>query len=57
MSELEEFRTRVRDFLATHADRAGTASHDDGDAVSCEVLDRCLDVSRYLLECAGDWLG
>jgi hypothetical protein len=29
----------------------------DGDAVSCEVLDRCLDVSRYLLECAGDWLG
>ena len=22
----------------------------DGDAVSCEVLDRCLDVSRYLLE-------
>ena len=29
----------------------------DGDAVSCEVLDRCLDVSRYLLERAGDWLG
>ena len=29
----------------------------DGDAVSCEVLDRCLDVSRYLLEQAGDWLG
>ena len=29
----------------------------DGDAVSCEVLDRCLEVSRYLLECAGDWLG
>jgi hypothetical protein len=25
--------------------------------VSCEVLDRCLDVSRYLLEQAGDWLG
>ena len=23
----------------------------------CEVLDRCLDVSRYLLECASDWLG
>ena len=29
----------------------------DGDAVSCEVLDRCLDVSRYLLERAADWLG
>ena len=29
----------------------------DGDAVSCEVLDRCLDVSRYLLDQAGDWLG
>jgi hypothetical protein len=29
----------------------------DGDAVSCEVLDRCLDVSRYLLECAEEWLG
>jgi hypothetical protein len=29
----------------------------DGDAVSCEVLDRCLDVSRHLLGCAGDWLG
>jgi hypothetical protein len=29
----------------------------DGDAVSCEVLDRCLDVSRYLLEQATDWLG
>ena len=29
----------------------------DGDAVSCEMLDRCLDVSRFLLECAGDWLG
>jgi hypothetical protein len=28
----------------------------DGDAVSCEVLDRCLDVSRYLLEQATDWL-
>ena len=28
----------------------------DGDAVSCEVLDKCLDVSRYLLEQAGDWL-
>src|SRR5881394_3701666 len=26
----------------------------DGDAVSCEVLDRCLDVSRYLLEQATD---
>ncbi len=33
MSELDDFRTRVREFLATHADRAGTASHDDGDAV------------------------
>ena len=29
----------------------------DGDAVSCEVLDRCLDVSRFLLEQATDWLG
>ena len=29
----------------------------DGDAVSCEVLDRCLEVSRYLLNEAGDWLG
>ena len=28
----------------------------DGDAVSCEVLDRCLDVSRYLLDQAEDWL-
>jgi len=25
--------------------------------VSCEVLDRCLDVSRYLLERAPQWLG
>ncbi len=33
MSELDDFRARVREFLATHADRAGTASHDDGDAV------------------------
>ena len=24
---------------------------------SCEMLDRCLDVSRYLLEQAADWLG
>jgi hypothetical protein len=29
----------------------------DGDAVSCEVLDRCLDVSRFLLERADAWLG
>src|ERR1700674_4788226 len=29
----------------------------DGDAVSCEVLDQCLEVSRYLLDCAADWLG
>jgi hypothetical protein len=28
----------------------------DGDAVTCELLDRCLSVSRYLLEQAGDWL-
>ena len=28
----------------------------EGDAVSCEVLDRCLDVSRYLLEQADGWL-
>jgi len=28
----------------------------NGDAVSCEVLDRCLDVSRYLLEHAPTWL-
>ena len=29
----------------------------DGDAVSCEVLDRCLGVSRYLLTEADGWLG
>ena len=29
----------------------------DSDAVSCEVLDRCLDVSRFLLDQATDWLG
>ena len=28
----------------------------DGDAVSCDVLERCLAVSRYLLEGAPDWL-
>ena len=29
----------------------------DGDEVPCEMLDRCLEVSRYLLDAAGDWLG
>jgi len=29
----------------------------DGDAVPCEMLDRCLDVSRYLLDEAPTWLG
>jgi hypothetical protein len=29
----------------------------DGDAVSCEQLDRCLAVSRYLLTEADGWLG
>ncbi len=29
----------------------------DGDAVSCELLDRCLGVSRHLLRQAEDWLG
>jgi hypothetical protein len=29
----------------------------DGDAVSCDSLERCLAVSRYLLEGAPDWLG
>ena len=29
----------------------------DGDAVSCEQLDRCLAVSRYLLGEADGWLG
>jgi len=28
----------------------------DGDAVSCDVLERCLAVSRYLLSGAPDWL-
>jgi hypothetical protein len=28
----------------------------DGDAVSCELLDRCLLVSRYLLDQADDWV-
>ena len=28
----------------------------DGDAVTCELLDRCLAVSRYLLERSSDWL-
>ena len=28
----------------------------DGDAVSCDVLERCLAVSRYLLAGAPDWL-
>jgi len=28
----------------------------DGDAVTCELLDRCLAVSRYLLERSADWL-
>jgi len=29
----------------------------DGDAVSCELLDRCLEVSRFLLARAEGWLG
>ena len=29
----------------------------DGDAVSCELLDRCLAVSRFLLGRAEGWLG
>ena len=29
----------------------------DGEEVPCETLDRCLVVSRYLLERAVDWLG
>ena len=29
----------------------------DGDAVSCEQLDRCLAVSRYLLTEADGWIG
>ena len=29
----------------------------DGDAVSCELLDRCLTVSRFLLARAEGWLG
>src|SRR4051812_7123614 len=38
MAELDEFRTRVREFLAAHAERAGagaggTAHHDDGDGI------------------------
>jgi alkylation response protein AidB-like acyl-CoA dehydrogenase len=33
MAELDDFRARVREFLATHADPAGTERHDDGDAV------------------------
>jgi alkylation response protein AidB-like acyl-CoA dehydrogenase len=37
VSELDEFRARVREFLVTHAERAGTDAsagrHDDGDAV------------------------
>jgi hypothetical protein len=28
----------------------------DGDAVSCELLDRCLDVSRHLLREAQGWM-
>jgi hypothetical protein len=28
----------------------------DGDAVSCELLDRCLAVSRHLLSQAEGWL-
>jgi hypothetical protein len=28
----------------------------DGDAVSCDALERCLAVSRYLLEGAPEWL-
>jgi hypothetical protein len=28
----------------------------DGDAVSCDMLERCLAVSRYLLAGAPDWL-
>jgi hypothetical protein len=28
----------------------------NGDAVSCELLDRCLAVSRYLLRSAEEWL-
>jgi alkylation response protein AidB-like acyl-CoA dehydrogenase len=33
VSDIDQFRGRVRDFLATHADPAGTDRHDDGDAV------------------------
>ena len=28
----------------------------DGEEVPCEMLDRCLGVSRYLLDQAADWL-
>ncbi|HUF84564.1 MAG TPA: hypothetical protein VMQ81_08240 [Acidimicrobiia bacterium] len=29
----------------------------EGDAVSCDALEQCLAVSRYLLDSATDWLG
>jgi hypothetical protein len=29
----------------------------DGEEVPCETLDRCLNVSRYLLERAPGWTG
>src|SRR5437016_12052139 len=29
----------------------------DGDAVPCDLLERCLAVSRYLLDQAPDWIG
>jgi hypothetical protein len=28
-----------------------------GEEMMCDVFDRCLAVSRYLLESAGSWLG
>jgi alkylation response protein AidB-like acyl-CoA dehydrogenase len=59
-AELDDFRARARDFLATHADRAGTDRHDDGDAVVARgkafqnaLADAGLAALTYPLEVGG----
>jgi hypothetical protein len=37
--------------------RVSLARIREGEEMPCEVLDRCLDVSRHLLAAAPDWLG
>ena len=53
----QDLLARVQRYAREHHQSVSALHIRDGDAVSCEVLDRCLDVSRYLLERAPQWLG